>query len=216
VSAKTFRRYTNLAAVVHLLHAKAITLLNPATWDDRNDAYYMAEYKRFKQAKTVLALCFAETTETYHHWRVFSHGADGVCIEFDKDRLLKVWSGDQSVQTRAVAYKEIQQIRDQAAIALEDLPFIKRFPYRDEKEFRVIFVSEDEAVEHKDCPIQLTCIRRITLSPWMSKALAASVKKTLKSIPGCAMIKISRSTLVDNDAWKGFTARVVSRGLPGH
>ena len=103
MSAKTFRRYTNLAAVVHLLHAKAVTLLNPATWDDRNDAYYMAEYKRLKQAKTVLALCFAETTETYHHWRVFSHGADGVCIEFDKDRLLKVWSGDKSVQTRAVA-----------------------------------------------------------------------------------------------------------------
>jgi hypothetical protein len=39
VSVKAFRRYTNLAAVVHLLHAKAITLLNPATWDDRNDAY---------------------------------------------------------------------------------------------------------------------------------------------------------------------------------
>ena len=51
MSAKTFRRYTNLAAVVHLLHAKAVTLLNPATWDDRNDAYYMAEYKRLKQAK---------------------------------------------------------------------------------------------------------------------------------------------------------------------
>jgi hypothetical protein len=30
------------------------------------------------------------------------------------------------------------------------------------------------------------------------------------------MIKISRSTLVDNDAWKGFTARVVNRALPGH
>jgi hypothetical protein len=88
----------------------------------------MAEYKRLRQAKTVLALCFAETTATYHHWRVFSHGADGVCIEFDKDRLLKVWSGDQSVQTRAVAYKEIQQIRDQAAIALEDCPSSSVFP----------------------------------------------------------------------------------------
>ena len=84
MSVKAFRRYTNLAAVVHLLQAKAITLLNPATWDDTNDAYFMAEYKRLKQAKTVLALCFAETAETYHHWRVFSHGADGVCLEFNK------------------------------------------------------------------------------------------------------------------------------------
>jgi hypothetical protein len=208
VSVKAFRRYTNLAALVHLLQAKAITLLNPATWDDTNDAYFMAEYKRLRQAKTVLALCFAETAETYHHWRVFSHGADGVCLEFNKDKLLRAWSGDDSVRTRAVAYKEIQQIRGQAEIKLEDLPFIKRFPYRDEQEFRVIFVSQDEAVEHKDYPIEMSCIRRITLSPWMSKALAASVKKTLRSIPGCSMIKISRSTLVDNDAWKGFTARV--------
>jgi len=210
VSVKKFRRYTNLAAVVHLLHARAVTLLNPATWDDTNDAYSMAEYKRLKQAKTVLALCFAETAETYHHWRVFSHGADCVCIEFNKDRLLSIWSGDKSVGTRAVTYKEIQQIRGQAAVALDDLPFIKRFPYRDEKEFRVIFVSQDEAVEHKDYSIQLTWIKRITLSPWMSKNLADSVKKTLKSIPGCSTIKISRSTLVDNDAWKSFTARVVS------
>jgi hypothetical protein len=30
------------------------------------------------------------------------------------------------------------------------------------------------------------------------------------------MIKISRSTLVDNDAWKGFTARVASRAPSGH
>src|SRR5262249_21139889 len=170
----------------------------------------MAEYKRLKQAKTVLALCFAEITETYHHWRVFSHGTDGVCIEFDRDRLLKVWSGDESVRTCAVAYKEIPQIRSQATIDLEDLPFIKRFPYRDEKEFRVIFVSKDEALEYKDYPIGLASIRRITLSPWMSRTLAASVKTTLRSIPGCAMIKISRSTLVDNDAWKGFTARVVT------
>jgi hypothetical protein len=210
VSVRTFRRYTNLAAVVHLLQSRAITLLNPATWDDKNDAYYMAEYKRLKQAKTVLALCFAESAETYHHWRVFSHGADGVCIEFNRDRLLTVWSKDESVRIRAVAYKEIQQIRGQAALELEDIPFIKRFPYRDEKEFRVIFASQDEALEYKDYPIELAWIRRITLSPWMSKTLAASVKKTLKSIPGCSMIKISRSTLVDNDAWKGFTARIVS------
>jgi hypothetical protein len=213
VSVRTFRRYTNLAAVVHLLNARALTLLNPATWDDKNDAYYMAEYKRLKQAKTVLALCFAESAETYHHWLVFSHGTDGACIEFDRDRLLRVWSDDESVRTGAVAYKEIQEIRGQTAIALEDLPFIKRFPYRDEKEFRVVFVSPDDALEYKDYPIGLTSIRRITLSPWMSRTLAASVKKTLKSIPGCAMIKISRSTLVDNDAWKGFTARVVG-GVP--
>lgn len=66
-----FRRYTNLAAAIHLLQSRKITLLNPARWDDANDAYFMAEYKRLVGAETVLALCFAETAETYHHWRVF-------------------------------------------------------------------------------------------------------------------------------------------------
>jgi hypothetical protein len=55
----TFRRYTNPAATIHLLRQKKITLLNPATWDDKNDAYFMAEYKRLKSAQngSGLVLC---------------------------------------------------------------------------------------------------------------------------------------------------------------
>ena len=52
---ETFRSYTNLAAAIHLLRTKTITLLNPATWADKNDAYYVAEYKRLKHAVTLLA-----------------------------------------------------------------------------------------------------------------------------------------------------------------
>jgi hypothetical protein len=208
MSIKTFRRYTNLAAVLHMLRTQTITLLNPATWDDKNDAYYMAEYKRLKQAQTVLALCFTESPETYHHWRVFSPGTDGVCIELDKDRLVTMWSDEKSVRMGAVDYKELQQLRDQVTIALAELPFIKRYPYRDEKEFRVIFESSDNADQFKDYRIELAWIRRITLSPWMPKTLAASVKDTLKSLPGCSSLKIYHSTLIDNEAWKGFTARV--------
>jgi hypothetical protein len=84
----TLRRYTNLASLIHILKRQTITLLNPATWDDRNDAYFMSEYRRIKQAKSVLALCFTTAPETYHHWRVFSHGGDGVCIEFDHQKLM--------------------------------------------------------------------------------------------------------------------------------
>ena len=82
----TLRRYTNLASAIHMLDRKVITLLSPAYWDDRNDAYVLN--KERSTAKSVLALCFAETFETYHHWRVFASGRDGVCIEFDKQKLL--------------------------------------------------------------------------------------------------------------------------------
>jgi hypothetical protein len=204
---KTFCRYTNLAATLHMLCTREITLLNPATWDDRNDAYYMAEFKRIKQAQTVLALCFTESPETYHHWRVFSHGTDGVRIDFDKERLLAVWADDNTVRAKPVRYKKLLDASQRGKLSANELPFIKRYPYRDEKEFRVLFIGMHEAEEFKNYPINLTWIKRITLSPWMPKALAESVKQTLKLLPGCGAIKVYRSTLVDNEAWKGFTAR---------
>ena len=66
-----FRKYTNLAALIHFLQTKQITLLNPSTWDDKNDAYFLEEFKNIQGFTTVLAICFAETYETYHHWKVF-------------------------------------------------------------------------------------------------------------------------------------------------
>lgn len=202
-----FRRYTNLAATVHLLRNKCITLLNPVTWDDKNDAYYMAEYKRYTKAKTVLALCFAEQHERYHHWRVFSHGSDGVCIEFDKDDLLTTFANDLKIRTGSVKYRLIRQLSARKKIPVESLPFLKRSPYKDEHEYRVVYIDAMKNAETKDYRIRIGWIRRVTLSPWMSKSLANSVKDTLRSIRGCSELKVVRSTLVENETWKGFTAR---------
>ena len=82
------RRYTSLAALLALLQDKKLTLLSPSLWEDRNDAFYMGEYKSKKELQTLLALCFTESDETYHHWRVFTHGSDGVCIHFKREALL--------------------------------------------------------------------------------------------------------------------------------
>jgi Protein of unknown function (DUF2971) len=204
----SFRRYTNLAATVHMLRTQSITLLNPATWDDKNDAYFMAEYKRLKRAKTVLALCFAERAETYHHWRVFSHGSDGVCIEFDKDKLLSTFKNDKHIRQSYVSYKMLRELSKMKAVDVDELPFLKRYPYEDECEYRVVYVDTGEAAEFADYDLTIGWIKRVTLSPWMSKALAQSVKETIKSIEGCSRLVVTRSTLVDNEAWKKVTTRV--------
>src|SRR5882762_5821833 len=83
------RRYTSVPSLLALLQDKELTLLSPGLWEDRNDAFYMSQYKTKKQLKTLLALCFSESDETYHHWRVFTRGADGVCIHFKRDELLE-------------------------------------------------------------------------------------------------------------------------------
>jgi hypothetical protein len=185
--------------------------LNPATWDDKNDAYFMAEYKRYKNAKTVLALCFAECKETYHHWRVYSNGPDGVCIEFNKEKLLSTFAGDRQVKHDYVDYKLIKDLGKLKSVKLEELPFLKRYPYGDEREYRIVYVDTKHAEEHKDYSIEIKWIRRITLSPWMPKALGDSVKRTLKSINGNSSLDIVRSTLVENERWKKLTTRVLQR-----
>jgi hypothetical protein len=32
------RRYTDLTALIYLLHQRKITLLDPSSWDDKNDS----------------------------------------------------------------------------------------------------------------------------------------------------------------------------------
>ncbi len=201
MGAISLRRYTNLAAAIHLLRNRCLTLLNPASWDDRNDAYFLAQYKERLAASAVLALCFAEAPETYHHWRVFSSGGDGVCIEFDKPRLLEAIARDRALVARPVTYKQIKDLGD-GPIDTDELPFLKRFPYGDEQEFRVIYSSTDKEAEIHHVPIPLASINRLTLSPWMHAALAKAVKDTLKQIEGCKSVKICQSTLVDNDRWR--------------
>jgi hypothetical protein len=199
VTAVTLRRYTNLAATIHMLQKKVITLLSPATWDDRNDAFFLAQYKKRKGVRAVLALCFAETSETYHHWRVFSHGCDGVCITFDKAALLRAVGN--RVRSGLVEYRELKEVRRKLP-SVEELPFLKRYPYHPEEEFRLIYVDREKSVDAKEFNVPVACIDRITLSPWMPLSLSEAVRETLWGIEGCADLAVGRSTLVENEKWK--------------
>ena len=201
MSAMILRRYTNLAATLHILRTRTVTLLDPDKWDDRNDSYFMSVYKKRKGVNCVLALCFAQVEETYHHWRVFSHGADGVRIEFHKERLLAHFAGDPRVRSGPVNYARIDDVeRDPPAI--DDLPFLKRLPYQDEAEFRIVFTGDEPPAPY---PISVESIQRISLSPWLPYPLLQSVKETIRAIDGCARIPVIRSTLIDNERWQQAT-----------
>ncbi|MEP5771679.1 hypothetical protein [Nisaea sp.] len=204
----TFRRYTNLASVIHILQNSCLTLLSPETWDDQNDSFFMSEYKRLKNVKTLLAICIADREETYHHWQVFSRGSDGVCIEFDREKLMAAFNAADGVSHRHVDYELIAKATALKDVDLEILPFTKRWPYGDESEYRAIYVNRDEEKPVFAVPIKLETIKGITLSPWLAPALVDPVKKTLKSLPGCNDLRIYRSTLIDNKQWQELSGRV--------
>src|SRR5579871_1937831 len=85
---RLLRRYTDLPSLFRLLATRQITLIDPRSWDDRNDTFYMAQYKERKQLSSLLALCFSMAPETYHHWYIFTKGSSGVCIQFRHDAFL--------------------------------------------------------------------------------------------------------------------------------
>ncbi len=57
----------------------------------------------------MLALCFSEAKERYHLWRSFTHGTDGVCIEFVKEGLLASFVGKKNVESCNVTYKQVKE-----------------------------------------------------------------------------------------------------------
>ena len=206
-----FKRYTDLPALIHILCTQSVVLLNPQTWDDKNDSFFMAEYKERKDAKTLLALCFSEASETYHHWRVFSHGSHGVCIEFDKKKFLNQFKIDTHIKHGRVKYETRETFTSPATIDLESIPFLKRYAYRDEKEYRVIYSNLNRELLTKSYAISLNWIERITLSPWMAPAMLESVENTLRSIKGCVDLPIARSTLVNSERWKELVIAALDR-----
>jgi hypothetical protein len=198
---KIIHRYTSLASVIHLLKRGKITFLDPASWDDSNDAYFMAQYKAREKLKTVLALCFSEADETYHHWRVFSQGDSGVRMTFNKPALVSQFKAAGFMSGR-VNYKKINDATKAPKPAVQGLPFLKRFPYRDEQEFRIVYTNREKTLKACDVDIDLDCILELKLSPWMPEALRDSTRDILRAIVHPRKLRITRSQLVSYARWK--------------
>ena len=198
------RRYTDLPVLLHMLSSKTITLLDPKTWDDRNDAFFMSQYKDQKKLKTLLALCFSQVPETYHHWHVFSKGSAGVCIVFDRVALLTDLHRQEGVLADTVEYLTLNEAKKHT-FKIERLPFLKRAGFKPEGEFRVIYNSTTVDLGSSiSIPVDLSCIRSVTLSPWLYASLSESTVKAVRAIDGCANLRVSRSTLISNEQWKTF------------
>jgi hypothetical protein len=200
---QSLRRYTELPYLIDYLQTKELVLLNPATWDDRNDSYYIEQFALSNGYRSTYALCLADASETYHHWRVFSHGGSGVCIEFDRGKLLTAVRAIPGLRAEEVKYKTIDSLR-LCAPSRDDLPFLKRHAFAAESEFRLFYGSLKKGPPVMRIPVPLSSIKRITLSPWLTKSVVDHVKVTLKSIKGCSGLKIYKSTLVENENWKKF------------
>lgn len=203
------RRYTDIPGLLHVLTCKALTLLDPSSWDDKNDSYYILKYKeKEKNLKAVLALCFTKAEETYHHWRVFAPGPSGVCIVFRGDRLISALSKHPEIVCRSVNYHQVRELkRGDLQPKVADLPFVKRHGFLPEEEYRVLYTSEDIERSSWQVPISYDCIEEIRLSPWLNTQLKGCVRKAINNLTRPDVLKVSRSSLIGNSTWKRFGDR---------
>jgi hypothetical protein len=201
------RRYTHLPAVIHMLRSKSLTLLDPSTWDDSNDTFYVSEYKRRKKLSSVLAICLTGAEESYHYWKVFAGHPSRVCIRLRQGILLKSLCSVPDVTVGLMDYQQMTVVRKRE-LSVDDFPFVKRNAYIDEKEVRVLWQSPTEARTSLELPIPVSCIGRVTLSPWLPKSLVEATKHTIQSIEGCSHLKVVRSTIIASEEWKNIARRV--------
>lgn len=211
---KYIRRYISISAVIDTLRRREVALLDPRSWDDRNDRYFLDLYKEKKRLSGLYALCASQSSETYHHWRVFTSGKEGACIELKRDSLEMVLRRNNSIKFGLVDYLRLKDIDTIGPINWERLPFFKRAGFSAEEEYRIIAHSDEIQAAALGIEIELDWISKIYLNPWMPEPLAESVKASIRAIDGCKNIAIQRSQLIDSQRWKSAGDRVVGHPQP--
>ena len=207
-------RYTTLPVLLDLLRRRKIVLHDPLSWEDRNDAEIILEYKKRKKIPKLFAVCFGIGHETIHHWKTYANGISGCCIEFDEKKLLASFQGIKEVRWGDVSYKKIEEVRGNT-IDLNCIPFIKRWPYRYENEFRILWEGETNQ-NTIDIDIGLNSINKITLSQEMTDDVMTSIKDLLRKEMGGPPIKINMSTVYKNNRWiKLFKNKGITIGSTG-
>lgn len=205
------RRYTDLGSLLDILKRRAITLLPPSTWDDRNDRLMMETYRKVKGLETLLALCMSKKAETYHHWKVFTDKNNGVCIHFDKVLLIAAMKAS-GVVVRPVSYLKFADLQP-AKLPPSRLPYLKRLAFQDEGEVRAVYENSHKENGLKKVPISLKIIDRVTLNPWMPKPVAESVEAVILELSKDATFDVFPSTLIESSLWRKFAGKYAGLDL---
>jgi hypothetical protein len=209
---KYVRRYTTLSSALDTLAEKRLVLLNPSKWDDLNDVYFMELYRAHANVGSIVALCCTLATETYHHWRVFTQGMEGICLEFERQSLERTLRTIPDLQMRKVDYLKVGELEAFQAHDAQKLPYVKRDGFSDEREWRIVLTCQADAVMARPVPIELQSLNRILLNPWMPPSLADNLRNIIRTIPGCGSIKIEASRLTNSDRWKSAGKSLANLG----
>lgn len=120
-------------------------------------------------------------------------------MEFDSQKLINHINKIKGIQHRQVAYKRLNDITE-SSIYIDDIPFTKRWPYRCEEEFRIIW-SGRTSKDSFEVPIDLKLITKVTISQRMPRPVYDTIREYLRETFSNPDQRINRSTLYENKVW---------------
>jgi hypothetical protein len=209
-------RYSSIAYVIDSLARREITLLNPSSWADKNDSLYISLYKQYREVGNVFASCYTLSKETFQHWYIFGGSSAGAFIEYDRTKLeacfetLKV--AGHKLRYTEVEYLTLEKV-EKAQATLERFPFLKRWGFESEQEYRVIVESDDKNLISYPIKIPIGVINRIVINPWLPRTVVQSLRETIHSINGCENLAVDHSRLIESARWMAAGVRKLSGHL---
>jgi hypothetical protein len=203
------RRYTDLGSALDMVLNERLVLLNPQSWDDRNDSHFLETYRARRSLGAVRVACLSMREETYHHWKIFGPSATGVCLVFHRQPLIDFVTAHKRLRGGIVSYKTISELQRLRLIQDDELPFVKRFGYGDEGEYRILFESKKPCEDAHPIKLPLNLIERIVMSPWTPRPVYWSIKKIFRKIGLPNEIDVTRSTLTNTEMWKEGLAELL-------
>jgi hypothetical protein len=195
-------RFTTIEKMLEIVRTEELLMSDPNYWEDKNDSTILEIYKNKRRLKSLFATCFTKGSETIHHWGAFASKSEACCLEIKGDELLKDNSANGFISNE-VTYVQLKKMR-QEVTSIDQLPFVKRYPYRNEAEYRIIFESK---IKHNKANLIVPrdYINKITVNQHLPKDIFYLLKVKIESD---WKISVNQSTVIKNNEWINYMKKL--------
>ena len=188
-------RFTTIEKMLEIVQTETLLMSNPAYWEDKNDSSILEIYKNKRGLKSLFAVCFTKGAETIYHWGAFAIKSEACCIEIAGDELINDYRTN-GFSAREVSYVQINEMKEKVK-SIDQLPFVKRYPYRNEEEFRIIFESKKKHTR-PTLAVPRAYIKKITINQHLPKEIFDLLNEKIERAWN---IPVNRSTVIKNNRW---------------
>ncbi|MBL4808126.1 MAG: DUF2971 domain-containing protein [Rhodobacteraceae bacterium] len=213
---KELKKYMKIERLKDALENKRIYLSgqeDQEKWEDGNDRELVNIYRKQKKLSDVRVTCFNAAADKYHFWDIFGGRDKGVCLRFNRRKLLaniKELDGNQKLRGKDVEYYNIKRFEKEGKF--ENLAFSKRSFYSDENEYRVICdVSAGGSLSPRYLRFCGDALEQVYFNSWISHSAYTELRaKYLVVLKNANMghVTIHRSRVTSYAKWRDIAQKI--------